>query len=348
MRNYFFPIIATIFAFAVVIHPAPAMDVQLRWTHPEPENVQFYKIQAISRSANRVDIVDGSLTETVSTGHPDETVTFSVAANNGTVDSPYSNTISVTPDNTLVLHDYDAVLVNAALDVDGLRPTDTGTYFNSAGPEVAYWNINMTGSYKVWGRFYYEGEDNDANSFYFCVDNYCLPFGNNLGTWYTWHWDGNGFNETAGSQEPINVTLSGNHKISLRTRETQPSPPKLSHLVITDAIGVPELSNPPTTTTTTTSTSTTTTSTSTTTTAAPTTTTSTTTTSTTTSTTVSSTTSTSTTTTTTSTTTTTLPDLNDCLIYDTNGDGKITWKDATDIMQGALKLHKCKRNNQGG
>lgn len=142
-----------------------------------------------------------------------------------------------------------------------------------SGDEVRYEiDFPRSGTWYLWGRFYYPGTpgSNDANSFIVRVDGgSLLKLGNNKDFFRTWHWDGDGSVEKGGL-EPLALGYldAGIHTLVVEKREIYPAAPRLDVLVLTgdsrwapndlaavNALGGP--SGPPPTTSTTTTTSTT-------------------------------------------------------------------------------------------
>jgi len=81
--------------------------------------------------------------------------------------------------------------------------------------------IPKTSTWYGWGRFFFEGSNNDPNSFYIKVDNGTNRwFGNNKDYFNKWHWGSDG-NIQHGTITPLNLgTISaGNHTITISGRE---------------------------------------------------------------------------------------------------------------------------------
>jgi hypothetical protein len=99
-------------------------------------------------------------------------------------------------------------------------------------------NVPSTGTYFLWGRFYYPStSSNGANSFFAKLDTGALrKFGNNLGQFQKWHWDGNGDTENGAPDAIALGTVSaGNHTITIEKREVSPGPqPRLDVFCLTD------------------------------------------------------------------------------------------------------------------
>jgi hypothetical protein len=104
--------------------------------------------------------------------------------------------------------------------------------------------VPTTGTWWAWGRFYYPGVpgSNDPNSFILRLNTGSrLWFGNNLGQFQKFHWDGNGVTET-GALDGLslgNVT-AGNHTITVEKREAAANKqPRLDVLCINRSATVP-------------------------------------------------------------------------------------------------------------
>jgi hypothetical protein len=107
-----------------------------------------------------------------------------------------------------------------------------------SGDHVTYTvNLPSSGSWFLWGRFYYPGApgSNDANSFLASVDGGSNEkFGNHLGRFRVWHWDGEGKSETnAPAGLSLGTLSAGTHQIRVEKREVVPTPPRLDVLCLT-------------------------------------------------------------------------------------------------------------------
>ncbi|HXV76777.1 MAG TPA: hypothetical protein VD788_10705, partial [Candidatus Polarisedimenticolaceae bacterium] len=135
---------------------------------------------------------------------------------------------------------------------DSLAPwvifPDSSTSAFAAGSEdraVYQIAVPVSGSWYLWGRFYYpsDGGDNGANSFFATVDGgRPQRFGNNLGYFQRWHWDGDG-NVEDGARSPLLLGFleAGVHQLTIEKREVNPIPPRLDALFLTtDPTAVPD------------------------------------------------------------------------------------------------------------
>ncbi len=85
--------------------------------------------------------------------------------------------------------------------------------FNVYIPKLSNWY--------AWGRFFFEGADNDPNSFYIRVDNGTnFQFGNNKDFFNKWHWGSDGTVQH-GTVTPLKLgsISAGNHTITITGRE---------------------------------------------------------------------------------------------------------------------------------
>jgi cysteine-rich repeat protein len=122
--------------------------------------------------------------------------------------------------------------------------TTSSTFDSGSGDETIYTiNIPESGRWYLWGRLYYPGTDNDANSFFVRVDDgTALKFGNNKDFFREWHWDGDGNVETgAGRPLDLGVLAAGSHRLILEKREAGGvESPRLDVIFLTsDATAVP-------------------------------------------------------------------------------------------------------------
>ena len=126
---------------------------------------------------------------------------------------------------------------------------NSNTNANNGGSNdyVVYNNVNIpsTGTWYLWGRFYYPGAagSNEANLFMVRVDAGTLKkFGNNKDYFRKWHWGGDGNQETGiPTAVPLGNLSGGNHSVRIEKREVVSLKPRLDVFCITDD-GV----NPPT------------------------------------------------------------------------------------------------------
>ena len=122
--------------------------------------------------------------------------------------------------------------------------TSTSSLESGSGDETVYTvSVPEDGHWYLWGRFYYPGTENDANSFFVRIDDgNPLKFGNNNDAFREWHWDGDG-NLAAGAGRALDLgTLTaGSHRITVEKREAGGGEsPRLDVLFLTeDASAVP-------------------------------------------------------------------------------------------------------------
>ena len=157
------------------------------------------------------------------------------------MDLPYPPYTYVSPDQTSILEDGFLVEANnQSVSTKVLRSSTIGNQKPPLDtPKGAVYNINVPVRTRVyiWGNFYYSGSDNDANSFFLTVvgPSYeeVFQFGNSKSFWNTWHWDGDGSQET-GLPVPLDVGIleAGDYSIIISRRETTPVPPVLGALVL--------------------------------------------------------------------------------------------------------------------
>jgi cysteine-rich repeat protein len=117
-------------------------------------------------------------------------------------------------------------------------PDTTSSSFDAgSGDEIVYTiNLPETGRWYLWGRMYYPGEGNAANSFFVRVnDGEALKFGNNREFFRQWHWDGDGNRETGQGQPLLLGDLTaGAHKLVVEKREAAGElSPRLDVLFVT-------------------------------------------------------------------------------------------------------------------
>jgi len=101
----------------------------------------------------------------------------------------------------------------------------------SLGMQVAYcpadssvitftFEIENQGDWYAWGRFMFLGSGMDPNSFWFSVDDSPQnSFGNNMDSWNTWHWDGDGSASSGQVKLSLGRLTAGEHIITLKARE---------------------------------------------------------------------------------------------------------------------------------
>jgi hypothetical protein len=122
--------------------------------------------------------------------------------------------------------------------------TSTSSLESGSGDETVYTvNVPADGRWYLWGRFYYPGTENDANSFFVRIDDGdALKFGNNNDAFREWHWDGDGNLATgAGKALDLGQVTAGSHRITVEKREAGGGEsPRLDVLFLTDdAAAVP-------------------------------------------------------------------------------------------------------------
>ena len=109
-------------------------------------------------------------------------------------------------------------------------------YDAGSGDETQYTiSLPESGRWYLWGRFYYPGADDEANSFFVTVDDRDpLPFGNNRDFYRQWHWDGDGDIES-GKKRPVALGYldAGRHTITISKRESGDQPPLIDVLHLT-------------------------------------------------------------------------------------------------------------------
>jgi hypothetical protein len=131
--------------------------------------------------------------------------------------------------------DADALLDNLSTPLVFANSTTNASSAGSTNVTYAF-DVPSTTTWYLWGRFYYPGApgSNDANSFFARVDAAsAVKFGNNLGQYRKWHWDGNGNTET-GAPDPVNLGVlgAGPHTITVHKREVVANPPRLDVLCL--------------------------------------------------------------------------------------------------------------------
>jgi hypothetical protein len=101
----------------------------------------------------------------------------------------------------------------------------TSAIKGGSGDEAHYtFAFPTDGQWYVWGRFYYPGTpgSNEPNSFFVSLDSGTrLNFGNNLGQFQKFHWDGNGATDK-GAIDALSLGTSitaGNHTVTVEKRE---------------------------------------------------------------------------------------------------------------------------------
>ena len=124
-----------------------------------------------------------------------------------------------------------------AIATEQLYPASyTDAYDAHSGDEVEYTvTLSESAEWYLWGRFYYPGAGNDANSFFVSVDGgEPLKFGNNRDYFRQWHWDGDG-RVDSGGREPLALgrLSAGRHSIAISKRESGDNPPQLDVLHFT-------------------------------------------------------------------------------------------------------------------
>gem|GEM_PF-6209051 len=118
-------------------------------------------------------------------------------------------------------------------------------YQGGSGDQVDYEvTLDRSGSWYLWGRFYYPDPNTaGSNSFFAAVDDGDpLRFGNKTDVFRTWHWDGDG-NVEKGDPTPLALGYlkAGAHTLKIEKREAGAKPPQLDVLVLTtDASYVPD------------------------------------------------------------------------------------------------------------
>jgi hypothetical protein len=138
-------------------------------------------------------------------------------------------------------------------DVDSLAPallwadSSANSKSGGSGDEARYTvELRATGTWWLWGRFYYPGEpgSNDANSFRVSIDGAeSATFGNNKDFFRVWHWDGDG---TVEHGEPVALKIGelrpGAHEVVVEKREVLPvgAEPRLDVICFTQAPEPPD------------------------------------------------------------------------------------------------------------
>jgi cysteine-rich repeat protein len=122
--------------------------------------------------------------------------------------------------------------------------TSSDSYDSGSGDETVYTvSVEAAGAYYLWGRLYYPGTDQTANSFFVRIDDgEAVSFGNNTDAYQEWHWDGDG-DVTTGAGRPLALgqLAAGTHRIAIEKREAGGTEsPRLDMLFLTnDAAAVP-------------------------------------------------------------------------------------------------------------
>jgi len=105
-------------------------------------------------------------------------------------------------------------------------------YSGFSGDEVTYTvNLPSADGWYLWGRFYYPGTpgSNEANSFLATMDDGAMQtFGNDAGSFQTWHYDGHG-----GGPLSLGPLAAGEHELTIIKREALPIPPRMDVLCLT-------------------------------------------------------------------------------------------------------------------
>jgi hypothetical protein len=140
--------------------------------------------------------------------------------------------------------DADALLDNLSSPLVFANSTTNSTNGGSNDKVTYALTFPSTGTWYLWGRFYYPGAvgSNDANSFLARVDSGTRKkFGNNLDFFRAWHWGGDGNAEHGVPiAVPLGTVTAGSHSLVIEKREVVTNPPRLDVFCITsDAVNPP-------------------------------------------------------------------------------------------------------------